>query len=144
MGPEGSAVQAERQQALKRTAQRAMIDLDERRAANRLFGMGCSQREIAEILVTNQARVHRMLKIIERRGGTIPIEPEEIILRATAGEVSRQTMMDELKGFEYAAGVDAPDPYEGHVDGTWDQETSAYARGLITIVEFMEVEATRG
>ena len=140
MNLEDPVVQAEHQQALQRLAQQAVSALDERRAAKRLLDLGCSQRKIAEILMTNQAKVHRMLKTIERRGGATPVEPEEIILLAAAGEITRQTMMDELKGFEYTSGRDAPYPYEGRVSGTWDQVTSAYGRGLISKEEFDEVK----
>lgn len=144
MNLEDPVVQAERQQALKRTAQRAVSALDERRAAKRLLDLGYSQREIAEVLMTSQAKVHRMLKFIELKGGALPVEPEEIILRANAGEISRREIMEWLRAFEYSPGTDAPYPHEGHVDGTWDQVTGAYARGLITKEEFTEVEATRG
>lgn len=144
MEPENPLVQAERQQALKRVAQRAVSDLDGLRAALRLLDFGCSQQEIADVLMTSQAKVHRMLKLIKGRGGLIPVEPEEIILRATAGVISRQEMMDRLRAFEYSPGTDAPYPHEGHIDGTWDQVVSAYARGLITREELMGVEATRG
>lgn len=143
MDLEDPVVQAERRQALKRLAQRSVSDLDERRAAKRLLDLGCSQREIAEVLMTSQAKVHRMLKIIERKGGVITVEPEEVILRAIAGEISRREMIDELKDFEYSLGTDAPYPHEDHVDGTWDQVLSAYARGLISKEEFDEVKTAR-
>nr|WP_239536561.1 helix-turn-helix domain-containing protein [Arthrobacter roseus] len=55
--------------------------LDELRAAKNAADRNLTQREIAELLATSQTQVHRMLQALERRGGTVEQDPEEIILR---------------------------------------------------------------
>ncbi|UXM92249.1 hypothetical protein [Paenarthrobacter sp. JL.01a] len=131
--------------ALQRQARQRVDLLDELRAVHNASSRGMNQREIADVLVTSQAKVHRMLKAIERRpevlsGGA----PEEIILRAFAYDTPRPELLERLKSMSYTDGEDAPYPHEGRIPGTWDQVVGAFAQDLLTEREFNEVRAAVG
>ncbi|MCZ9884728.1 hypothetical protein [Arthrobacter sp. B2a2-09] len=131
--------------ALQRQARQRVDLLDELRAVHNASSRGRNQRQIAEILVTSQAKVHRMLKAIERRPSVLASqEPEEIILRAFAYDTSRPELLATLKSMTFTDGEDAPYPEEGRIPGTWDQVVSAFAQGLLDEAEFNEVRAAIG
>ncbi|XAZ31927.1 hypothetical protein AAHB34_03085 [Paenarthrobacter ureafaciens] len=104
-----------------------------------------NQRDIAEVLVTSQAKVHRMLKAIERRPDILSSDqPEELILRAFAYDTPRRDLIEKLKSISYTDGEEAPYPDEGRIPGTWDQVVGAHAQELLTESEFNEVRAAVG
>ncbi|WP_144661402.1 hypothetical protein [Paenarthrobacter nicotinovorans] len=131
--------------ALQRQARQRVDLLDELRAVHNASSRGMNQREIAEVLVTSQAKVHRMLKAIERRPDVLSAgAPEEIILRAFAYDTPRLELLERLKSLSYTDGEDAPYPHEGRIPGTWDQVVGAFAQDLLTEREFNEVRAAVG
>lgn len=131
--------------ALQRHARQRVDLLDELRAVHNASSRGMNQRQIADILMTSQAKVHRMLKAIERRRSVLDVqEPEEIILRAFAYDTPRRELVDKLKAFTYTDGEDAPYPHEGRIPGTWDQVVSAFAQDLLEESEFTEVRLAVG
>ncbi|MEV4991619.1 hypothetical protein [Pseudarthrobacter sp. LMD1-1-1.1] len=139
-----SSLAAMHHQALQRQARQRVDLLDELRAVQNVARRGFNQRDIAEILVTSQPKVHRMLKAIERRNGNLDLDPEEVILRAFAYDTSREKLVADLKAFTYSFGEDAPYPHEGRVPGTWDQVVAAVAQGFLTEAEFNMVRAGIG
>ncbi|MFK0002215.1 hypothetical protein ACIQTZ_19325 [Paenarthrobacter sp. NPDC090520] len=131
--------------ALQRQARQRVDLLDELRAVHNASSRGMNQREIADVLVTSQAKVHRMLKAIERRPEVLSAEePEEIILRAFAYDTPRAELLQKLKSLTYTDGEDAPYPHEGRLPGTWDQVVGAFAQDLLNESEFNEVRAAVG
>lgn len=130
--------------ALQRQARQRVDRVDDLRAAKNAADRELSQRDIADLLLTSQAKVHRMLKTIERRGGNLEPEPEEIILRAFAYGTNRGQLLETLKSFTYTFGQSAPYPHEGRLPGTWDQVVAAYTQELLTGEEFDEVRAAVG
>lgn len=131
-------------QALQRQARQRVDRLDELRAARNAADRSLTQRDIAELLATSQTQVHRLLQALERRGGTLAQDPEEMILRAFAYDSSRDELVKALKVFPYTFGEDAPYPHEGRLPGTWDQVVAAYAQGMLGEEEFNEVRAAIG
>ncbi|QOT18313.1 MULTISPECIES: hypothetical protein [Paenarthrobacter] len=131
--------------ALQRQARQRVDLLDELRAVQNASSRGMNQRDIAEVLVTSQAKVHRMLKAIERRPDILSSDqPEELILRAFAYDTPRRELIEKLKSISYTDGEEAPYPDEGRIPGTWDQVVGAYAQELLTESEFNEVRAAVG
>lgn len=126
-------------EALQRQARQRIDRIDELRAAKDASARNLTQREIAELLVTNQAKVHRLLKALERLQDDLPVEPEEMILRAFVYETDRSELTSTLKSFIFTFGEDAPYPHEGHLPGTWDQVVAAFAEGLLSKEEFDDV-----
>lgn len=139
-----SSLEALHHQALQRQARQRVDLLDELRAVQNAANRNYSQREIADILATSQAKVHRMLKAIERRKGDLALDPEEVILRAFAYDTPRKKLVADLKAFSYTFGEEAPYPHEGRLSGTWDQVVAAVAQGLLSEAEFNEVRAAIG
>lgn len=139
-----SNLQALHHQALQRQARKLVDDLDELKAAQNAARRGLSQRDIADLLETSQAKVHRLLKAVERRGGKLEAGPEEIALRAFAYDTSRSALVQTLKEFPYTDAQDAPYPHEGRIPGTWDQVVTALARGLLSDEEFEEIKGAVG
>ncbi|BAS18627.1 hypothetical protein AHiyo8_pI69310 (plasmid) [Arthrobacter sp. Hiyo8] len=139
-----SSLEAIHKEALQRQARQKVDLIDELRAALNADRRGIPQRDIADLLATSQARVHRLLKAIERRGGTVNKDPEEIILRAFAYDTSRQRLMEELMSYTYTFGEQAPYPHEGRIPGTWDQVVKAFAQGLLTKGEFDQIRTAVG
>lgn len=139
-----SSLAAMRHQALQRQARQRVDLLDELRAVQNATNRHLTQRETADILATSQAKVHRMLKAIERRNGNLDLDPEEIILRAFAYDTSREKLLTDLKLFPYTFGENAPYPHEGRLPGTWDQVVTAFAQGLLDEAEFNVVRAAIG
>ena len=131
-------------QALQRQARQRVDLLDELRAVQNAAHRDLTQREIAEILATSQAKVYRMLKAIQRRNDNLELDPEEIILRAFAYDTPREKLVSDLKAFSYTFGEDAPYPHEGRLPGTWDQVVAGLAKDLLTDAEFNEVRAAIG
>ncbi|WP_369046762.1 hypothetical protein [Sinomonas sp. P10A9] len=130
--------------ALQRQARSRVDAIDELRAAKQVADRGLPQRDIAELLATSQARVHRMLKALERSNHNVPVTPEEIILRACAYDTSRDGLVQELTRFDYTFGEEAPYPLEGRISGTWDEVVKALASGMISQKEFDQVRAAIG
>lgn len=137
-----SSLDSIRKEALQRQARQRVDVLDEMRAAKNAVDRGQTQRAIADLLMTSQARVSRLLKAIERRGGDLSPDPEEIILRATAYDTDRHQLVALLQGFRYTYGEEAPYPHEGRIPGTWDQVVSCHAQKLLTAEEFSEIRRT--
>ncbi|WP_284976798.1 hypothetical protein [Arthrobacter sp. efr-133-TYG-104] len=131
--------------ALQRQARQRVDLLDELRAVHNASARGMNQRDIADVLVTSQAKVHRMLKAIERRPDVLSAnQPEELILRAFAYDTPREVLLEKLKSMDYTDGEDAPYPHEGRIPGTWDQVVGAFAQELMDESEFNEVRAAVG
>ncbi|MGG5753650.1 hypothetical protein ACQ3I4_13650 [Zafaria sp. Z1313] len=128
-------------EALQRQARQRLDILDETRAALQAKQSGLNQRQIADLLVTSQPKVHRLLKAIDRRGGELNEDPEELILRAFVYDTPRDELVERLVEFQYSFGEDAPDPHEGRIPGTWDQVVSAAAQGLLNEDEFAAIRS---
>lgn len=130
--------------AMQRQARQRLDLLADMRAVKEARDSVLPQREIAEVLVTSQSKVHRLLKAIERRGDNLDPDPAELILRAFANDDTRGELLEQLKTYPYDYGEDAPYPHEGRLPGTWDQVVVAYAQKLISKDEFDEVRAAVG
>jgi len=139
-----SSLEALHRQALQRQARQRVDLLDELRAVQNAANRDFTQREIADILATSQAKVYRMLKAIERRNGDLALDPEEVILRAFAYDTPRKKLVADLKSLSYTFGEEAPYPHEGRLPGTWDQVVAGFAQGLLDEAEFNEVSAAIG
>lgn len=126
-------------EAMQRQARKRLDELEDMRAAVRAESRGLTQREIADVLVTSQPRVHRLLRAAARREDLTKKMPEELILQALVHETSRSELLDELKRFPYSFADDAPYPHEGRIPGTWDQVVAAYIQELLSENEFLEV-----
>lgn len=137
-------LQALHQQALQRHARQRVDHLDELRAVKNAADRRLTQRQIADLLETSQAKVHRMLKALERRDGSSTHGPAEIILRAFAYDTDRAALIETLKAFPYTFGEDAPYPHEGRVPGTWDQVLTSFAQDLLSKEEFDELRTALG
>lgn len=137
-------LQAMHREALQRQARQRLDILDDMRAAARVQVRGFNQRDIADVLATNQPKIHRLLKAIERRNGNLDQDPEEIILRAFVYDTSRDELVQTLKRFPYTFGEDAPYPHEGRIPGTWDQVMAAVLQDLLSDDEFAAVRAAVG
>ncbi|GAA2033716.1 hypothetical protein GCM10009720_12790 [Yaniella flava] len=133
-----------RYEALRRQARQRLDVFEDVRAAARAKARGLTQREIADLLVTSQASVHRLLKTAERRGDVRVRMPEESILDAFVNQAPRASLIDELKRFPYTFGEDAPSPHEGRLPGSWDQVVSAFMQDFLSEEEFTEVRAAIG
>lgn len=141
MDPDLRAIHRE---ALQRQARQRVDRLDELRAAKNASNRNLTQREIAELLATSQAKVHRLLQALERRGGDLSVDPEELILRAFVYDADRSKLVAELKASVYTFGEEAPYPHEGRLPGSWDQVVAARAQGLLTKEEFDQVRMAIG
>lgn len=126
--------------ATRRRAVERLARIEEMRDAKRLADAGKAQREIADLLHTTQPRVHRMLRAMEGRESDA-VTPEEIILRATVGDVPRADLVKRLAAFRYTFRQHAPAPFEGAVSGSWDDVKHAFVNGLLTEGEFEHVRA---
>lgn len=131
-------------EALQRRARQRLDDIEDMRAVLQAKASGKTQREIAEVVVTSQPRVHRLLRAAEHREDINEKLPEEIILEAFVHETARDELLDTLKSFPYTFATDAPYPHEGRIPGTWDQVVSAYIQDLLTKDEFDEVSKAIG
>lgn len=134
-----STVEAIAHKAQVRQAQERLLLIDEMRDAHRLKQEGKTQRQIAEILRTTQPRVHRMLRGARALGDAET--PEEIILRATVDETSREVLVERLSTFDYTFTEFAPSPHEGSVPGTWTQVGAAHLLGLLSDEEYEDVRS---
>lgn len=139
-----SNLRAIQREALQRQARQRVDRLDELRAVKNAADRDLTQRDIAELLATSQAKVHRLLKALERTGGDLSVDPEELILRAFVYDADRAKLVDDLKGFRFTFGEEAPFPHEGRLPGTWDQVVAAFAQGLLSEEEFDEVRLAVG
>lgn len=132
------------QEALRRRARQHLDYLDEMKAAQIANARGLSQREIAELLETSQARVHRLLKAAARHKEVEDVDPEEIILRTFAYDGDRSILVESLKKITYTVGEDAPFPFEGRIPGTWDLVVNSFAKGFLSEDEFLEIKNSVG
>lgn len=122
-----------------RRAHERLNQIDEMREANELNKLGKSQREIAELLLTTQPRVGRLLRGA-RVLGDAPT-PEELILRATVEETPRDVLIEQLSAYEYTFTEYAPYPHEGAVPGTWAQVSVAHQLRLLSDEEYENVRS---
>ncbi|MBP2216040.1 hypothetical protein [Arthrobacter sp. CAN_C5] len=130
--------------ALQRRARQRVDLFDDMRAVKIARGHGLAQREIADLLVTSQDIVHRLLKAVERRGGDLTPDPAELIMRAFAYDSPRGALLNQLKAYPYDFGKNAPSPYEGRLPGTWDQIVVAFAQEMLSREEFDELKNAVG
>lgn len=126
--------------AVLRSVRDRLARIDEMRDALRLAQVGKAQRDIADLLHTTQPRVHRMLKAMEGRS-TDDTSPEEIILRATVDGTDRDALVRRLASYRYTFRQRAPEPFEGAVDGSWDDVKHAFTTGLLSPEEYERVRA---
>ncbi|MFV8142179.1 hypothetical protein ACNQR7_31825 [Mycolicibacterium senegalense] len=127
------------QRAHIRRAHERLNQIEEMREANELTKLGKSQREIAELLLTTQPRVGRLLRGAAALGDTQT--PEELILRAAVGETPRDVLVKQLCAYEYTFTEFAPYPHEGSVPGTWTQVGAAHQLRLLSDEEYEHVRA---
>ncbi|MDN6679747.1 MAG: hypothetical protein L0L17_08660 [Yaniella sp.] len=131
-------------EALQRQSHKRLDEVADMRAAVRAKSRGLSQRDIAEVLVPSQARVHRLLRAADRRIDVGERLPEELILEAFVNDIPRSALVAELKRYSYTFGENAPYPHEGRISGTWDQVVSAFMQDLLTEDEFSEIREAIG
>lgn len=134
-----STVEDIAQQARTRQAQERLYRFEEMRNAAQLEQAGMTQREIADILGTTQPRVGRLLHAARSLGAAET--PEEIILRATLKQISREELVEQLRKIDYTFTEFAPYPHEGSVPGTWTQVRTAHRLGLLSDEEYENVSA---
>lgn len=130
--------------ALQRQVRQRVDWLDELRTAKNAADRILTQREIAGLLATSQAKAHRLLKAIERRRGNLIQDAEEIMLRALPYDTSREKLVEKLKAFPYTFGEEGPFPHDGRLPGTWDQVIAAYAQGMLNEEELDEARVAVG
>jgi hypothetical protein len=129
----------EKAAALRRARER-LDRIEEMRDAQELAQAGKAQRDIADLLHTTQPRVHRMLKAMEGRSVDFTT-PEEIILRATVDGADRDALVERLAEYGYTFRQHAPEPFEGAIDGSWDDVRHAFMTGLLSQGEYERVHA---
>jgi hypothetical protein len=129
--------------ALQRAARRRIDVVDDMRAAKQAEERGLNQREIADILVTSQARVSRLLKSVADRPQLSDQDPEELILRAFAYDQDRRTLLEKLKKYSYSDGRVGPNQ-DGYIRGSWDQVVLGFAKDLLSQEEFEEIRTAVG
>ena len=129
-----TAVEDIAHQAQIRHAQERLHRFDEMRDAEELARSGKTQREIADILGTTQPRVGRLLRGARALGDTQT--PEELILRATLNQISREELVEKLCALDYTFTEFAPYPHEGSVPGTWAQVSAAHLLGQLSDEEY--------
>lgn len=138
------SLKAIRREALQRQARQRIDRIDELRAAKNAADSNLTQREIAELLATSQAKVHRLLKALEPMNGDLSADPEELLLRAFVYDSDRIKLVADLKDLSYSFGQEAPYPHEGRLPGTWDQVVAGFAQGMLNKEEFNEVRLVVG
>jgi hypothetical protein len=126
-------------QAQIRDAEKRLHRFDEMRHADQLNQSGKTQREIADILRTTQPRVGRLLRGARALSDTQT--PEELILRATIKQTSREELVKQLSALDYTFTEFAPYPHEGSVPGTWTQVSTAHLLGLLSDEEYEDVSS---
>lgn len=126
-------------QAQIRRAHERLHRFEEMRDADQLKRSGKTQREIAEILGTTQPRVGRLLRGARALGAATT--PEELILRATIKQISREELVEQLSALDYTFTKFAPYPHEGSVPGTWTQVSTAHLLGLLNDEEYESVSS---
>lgn len=131
-------VSAIQKRAEMRRVKDRLARIEEMREAWQLANAGKSQREVADILQTTQPRVHRMLKAMEGRDPEAE-SPEEMILRAAVEGTARRELVRRLAQFHYTFRQRAPEPFEGAVNGSWDEVRHAFMTGLLSEREFERV-----
>lgn len=122
-----------------RRARERLDQIEEMRAADELNKLGKSQREIADVLLTTQPRVGRLLRGAQALGEGPT--PEELILRATIEDTPRDLLIRQLLTHDYTFTEYAPYPHEGSVAGTWSQVTTAHQLKLLSDEEYENVRA---
>jgi hypothetical protein len=127
-------------EALIRQARERLDRFEEMRDAERLQQSGLAQREIAEILRTTQPRVGRLLRGA-RVLSSAAHAPEEIILRATVDQTSREELIETLCALSYTFTEFAPYPDDGSLPGTWTQVSTAHSLGLLNDEEYQSVRS---
>lgn len=123
--------------ALIRRARGRLDLIEEMRAADELNNLGKSHREIADLLITTQPRVGRLLRGAQTLGDAPT--PEELILRATVEGAPRDLLVGELRAYDYTFAEYAAYPHEGSVPGTWSQVGMARQLGLLGDEEYENV-----
>lgn len=122
-----------------RRARERLDQIGEMRAADELYKLGKSQREIADLLITTQPRVDRLLRGAHALGDAPT--PEERILRATVEDSPRDLLVRELRAYDYTFTEYAPSPHEGSVPGSWSQVSMAHRLRLLSDEEYENVRA---
>ncbi|CDO31108.1 hypothetical protein [Mycolicibacterium porcinum] len=122
-----------------RRARERLDQIEEMRAADELNKLGKSQREIADLLITTQPRVGRLLRGAQTLGDAPT--PEELILRATVEDIPRDLLVGGLSAYDYTFTEYAPAPHEGSVPGTWSQVNTAHQLGLLSKEEYGTIRA---
>lgn len=120
-----------------RRAHERLNRIDEMRDADQLTKLGKSQREIADLLLTTQQRVRRLLRGATALGDAPT--PEELILRATVDGTPRDVLIKQLCAYEYTFTEFATYPHEGSVCGTWTQISNAHQLRLLSDKEYDHV-----
>lgn len=122
-----------------RRAHERLNQFDEMRDAHELNRLGKNQREIADLLLTTQPRVGRLLRGAQALGDTPT--PEELILRATVDDTPSDVLIKQLCGYQYTFTEFAPYPHEGSTPGTWTQVSTAHQLRLLSGEEYENVRS---
>ncbi|MEX3646595.1 MULTISPECIES: hypothetical protein [Mycolicibacterium] len=125
--------------ALIRRAHERLNQIEEMHDAVQLHNLGKSQRDIADLLLTTQPRVGRLVRGARALGDTPT--PEELILRATVEATPRDDLIKELSAYEYTFTEYAAYPHDGSTPGTWTQVSAAHQLGLLSDPEYENVRS---
>lgn len=125
-------------------ATRELNRIDQLRACAAAKDQGLTQSEIAHRLAISQPEVHRILRKVASFPELLERTPREVILDFHADKISHESMLDELKTWNYTFAADAqPDNPEGALtQGSWDDIVDAVHRDLIDVQDYEELAHT--
>lgn len=120
----------------KVAAKENLVEIERIRAVAAASQSGMSQREIADLLDTSQPDIHRVLRRVNSGSGIPEVSPNEVVMRATVGEISRKAMLDALRNMDYSIGQSDPTGGDGYLAGTWDQVKRLVGKHFVTESEY--------
>ena len=126
----------------KIAAKRNLVEIERIRVVAAASQSGMRQREIADLLDTSQPDIHRVLRRVNSGSGIPGVSPNEIVMRATVGEISRQEMLDTLRNMDYSVGQSDPTGGDGYLAGSWDQVKRLVGKHFVTESEYESLRLT--
>lgn len=125
--------------ALRRVwAKKELVAIEEAELALTASRAGTTQRDIAALLGRSQSDVHRLLR--KAKLG-LPSETWQVILRATAGGMSRGTMIGILRTGITRGSLEPGEQSDGYEPGSLDEIRAAFMEDLLTEQEYDEIRA---
>jgi len=126
---------------LARTAARQRLDRRELERA--IFDgrkAGLTQRQISDKLgIHSQTTVQRILRRLDEDPSLLEKKPAEVIDRYAVGEISAESMMDQLLNWTYSFGSVARIngvATDAYMSGDWDDIERAFYQGLLSDEQF--------